>query len=111
MAPVGESREKAFCVSFSTQASAWEPGLNVGRLDLSFLRAYRVYSRSLQKKTIERVINQAINSNAWLIFYTHDVSHDPSPWGITVADLNWLAGICSSSPVKSLNLGQVLDQL
>jgi hypothetical protein len=32
-------------------------------------------------------IDEARDRNGWVIFYTHDVSEDPSEWGCTPAQL------------------------
>ena len=34
-------------------------------------------------KQIHRVFDEAVATNGWLIFYTHDVADTPSPWGCT----------------------------
>lgn len=59
----------------------WD-GINHGRMDFAQLNAVgleRHKNRTLED--IEAWIDQAVRTNGWLIFFTHDVSNDPSPFG------------------------------
>jgi len=60
-----------------------EPGLNIERADLGRLRSVRLYNRLMSNEDISNVIKEAVSSNAWLIFYTHDVAETPSNFGCT----------------------------
>src|ERR1700710_182001 len=57
------------------------PGVNSGTVDLQFLRAIPLIDRRIDRDGIERAFDQAQTANGWLIFYTHDVAADPSPYG------------------------------
>jgi peptidoglycan/xylan/chitin deacetylase (PgdA/CDA1 family) len=71
-----------------------EPGVNKGLTDLNALRAYRLY-HSTDFEAIRRLIEDFTVTGGWLIFYTHDISEDPSPYGCTPAQfgqvLQWVA--------------------
>lgn len=56
-------------------------GLNVGRVDFAQLRSVLLTPRSFEELRIESWLERAVASNAWLIFLTHDISDDPSPYG------------------------------
>lgn len=67
-----------------TTSRTIEPGLNVDPVDLAFLRANRLYS-GLSLEPMERLICTNARRAGWLIFYTHDVAANPSPYGCTPA--------------------------
>ena len=58
-----------------------QPGLNIKTADLGRLRSVRLYDRLIGPQDVSNIIEQAITSTAWLIFYTHDVTEAPSPYG------------------------------
>ncbi len=57
------------------------PGVNAGVADLHFLRATPLINRDIDKDGIDRIFDQAVAKNGWLIFYSHDVAAEPSPYG------------------------------
>ncbi|MGY3602740.1 polysaccharide deacetylase family protein [Bradyrhizobium sp. Lot11] len=60
-----------------------QPGLNIGAADLGRLQSVRLYDRLVDAREISELIRQVVTHNAWLIFYTHDVSERPSHFGCT----------------------------
>lgn len=56
-------------------------GVNHGSVDLGLLKAVAIYDRVFDRHMVERYFDQAGRSNGWLIFYTHDISDRPSPYG------------------------------
>jgi peptidoglycan/xylan/chitin deacetylase (PgdA/CDA1 family) len=59
------------------------PGVNSGSMDLQFLHAVPLVNQHLDTDDIERFFDEALESRGWLIFYGHDVSATPSPYGCT----------------------------
>jgi peptidoglycan/xylan/chitin deacetylase (PgdA/CDA1 family) len=59
------------------------PGVNHGNIDLQFLRATPLVNQHLDDDGIERVYDETIQTGGWLIFYGHDVTARPSPYGCT----------------------------
>ncbi len=59
------------------------PGLNLGSVDLGALKAQRLYANAINPEGVTRLIKEAAASNAWLIFYTHDVDERPGEYGCT----------------------------
>jgi peptidoglycan/xylan/chitin deacetylase (PgdA/CDA1 family) len=57
------------------------PGINAGRMDFAQLKAVPLERRSLDGLDVEAWLDRAQAQNGWLIFFTHDVSDDPSPYG------------------------------
>jgi peptidoglycan/xylan/chitin deacetylase (PgdA/CDA1 family) len=66
-----------------TACRSSQPGLNIGVADLGRLQSVRLYDRLIGRQDIFKLIRQAATNNAWLIFYTHDVSDRPSNFGCT----------------------------
>jgi peptidoglycan/xylan/chitin deacetylase (PgdA/CDA1 family) len=59
------------------------PGVNSGTIDLQFLRSSPLIDNDTDRTGIDRVFDEAVATNGWLIFYTHDVADRPSSWGCT----------------------------
>jgi hypothetical protein len=57
------------------------PGVNSGVVDLQFLRAAPLINRDIDRAEIDRLFDQTVATNGWLIFYSHDVADEPSPYG------------------------------
>jgi peptidoglycan/xylan/chitin deacetylase (PgdA/CDA1 family) len=60
-------------------------GLVRGTTDLADLPSTSLYSHNFDRDRLCRLIEDARADNAWLIFYTHDVAEEPSPFGCTPA--------------------------
>jgi peptidoglycan/xylan/chitin deacetylase (PgdA/CDA1 family) len=56
---------------------------NIGKTDLNRLSAYFLEQSRHNPKAIERMIDRNAEAGGWLIFATHDVCDDPTPWGCT----------------------------
>lgn len=61
-----------------------EPGINCNTVDLGFLRANSIYSSRITDR-LYQLIDNNVRRAGWLIFYTHDVSDQPSSVGCTPA--------------------------
>jgi peptidoglycan/xylan/chitin deacetylase (PgdA/CDA1 family) len=59
------------------------PGVNAGMLELAQLKAVPLESRSWTPDVVERLVEQARESRGWIIFFSHDVEEQPSPFGAT----------------------------
>ena len=58
-------------------------GLNGPLVELDLLRANYLYGDGDQLDSLHQLIRENEQRKAWLIFYTHDVSVAPSPFGCT----------------------------
>ena len=56
---------------------------NVGKADLSYLSAYFLEQSRDNPGAIKQLIDQNCRAGGWLIFVTHDISKEPTPWGCT----------------------------
>lgn len=78
------------------------PGVNGRILDLAQLAAVPLESRSWQANDIETYVAQAAAERGWLIFYTHDVSDTPSPYGATPAMLTHALAAVKAAGIEIL---------
>jgi peptidoglycan/xylan/chitin deacetylase (PgdA/CDA1 family) len=85
------------------------PGVNSGTVDLQFLRAMPLIDRRIDRDGIERAFDQAQTANGWLIFYTHDVADEPSPYGCSPALLNEALEAASRRKIPVLNMAEALQ--
>ena len=81
-------RTKRFYAPRFGTARGVHPRLNSGRADLALLNAVSIELRCWESEEIDRAITRARHDRAWIIFYTHDISDDPSPFGSTPAMLS-----------------------
>jgi len=58
-------------------------GVNAGLIDLAQLKAIGLEHQAWNPTAIEAAVARASRRNGWIIFFTHDVSDDPSPFGAT----------------------------
>jgi peptidoglycan/xylan/chitin deacetylase (PgdA/CDA1 family) len=84
------------------------PGVNSGAVDLQFLRSMPLIDRRIDRDGIERAFDQALNTNGWLIFYSHDVAERPSPYGCSPALMNHALEAASRRKIPVLNMAEAL---
>lgn len=56
---------------------------NAGTVDLNYLSAFFLEQSRDHPENIKKVIDQNLRARGWLIFATHDVCENPSPFGCT----------------------------
>jgi peptidoglycan/xylan/chitin deacetylase (PgdA/CDA1 family) len=59
------------------------PGVNHGNIDLQFLSATPLVNQHLDEDGIEQAFEETVATGGWLIFYGHDITAKPSPYGCT----------------------------
>jgi peptidoglycan/xylan/chitin deacetylase (PgdA/CDA1 family) len=59
------------------------PGINHGRIDPQFLKAFPLTTSELDEGTACAILDETVRVQGWTIFYTHDVAYRPSPFGCT----------------------------
>jgi peptidoglycan/xylan/chitin deacetylase (PgdA/CDA1 family) len=85
------------------------PGVNSGDVDLQFLRAMPLIDQRIDRDGIERAFDEAQTANGWLIFYTHDVADEPSPYGCSPALLTEALEAASRRKIPVLNMAEALQ--
>ena len=81
-------RTKKFYAPRFTNVRGVHPGLNSGRADLALLNVVSIEKRCWDSAATARAITRARHDRAWMVFYTHDISEHPSPYGSTPAMLS-----------------------
>jgi len=77
---------KRFAASRFVASRSVERGTNGVNVDLNLLRANALYDRHDSRQyrdDLAALIRTAVEAGAWCIFYTHDVSEEPSKYGCT----------------------------
>ncbi len=84
------------------------PGVNSGSVDLQFLRAMPLIDREIDRDGIERAFDEAETTNGWLIFYGHDVTEQPSPYGCSPALLNHALEAAARRKIPVLTMAEAM---
>jgi peptidoglycan/xylan/chitin deacetylase (PgdA/CDA1 family) len=84
------------------------PGINSGVVDLQYLRSTPLIDRNIDRDGIDRVFDELIATNGWLIFYGHDVATEPSPYGCTPALLRHALEAASRRNVAIVTVAEAL---
>jgi peptidoglycan/xylan/chitin deacetylase (PgdA/CDA1 family) len=58
-------------------------GVNAGVIDLAQLKAIGLEHQAWDPAAVERAVEAAVRRKGWIIFFTHDVSDQPSRFGAT----------------------------
>ena len=87
------------------------PGVNAGVIDLAQLKAYPLEHRSWKAAEVERLVAQAVETNGWLVFFSHDVSDDPSPYGATPEMLEHALAAVKAAGVEAIPVKHALAKV
>jgi peptidoglycan/xylan/chitin deacetylase (PgdA/CDA1 family) len=87
------------------------PGLNGPDVDLNLLRANRLYGDLDQFEKAQQLILENEERKSWLIFYSHDVRSEPSPYGCTPSLLKSTAAFAIQRGSRILTVRGVLEEL
>lgn len=88
--PFGDASPRAKALAsrrFPVSRGIWK-GVNRGSVDLAQLRVQPLEARSWTARSVERRVRRAAETGGWLVFFSHDVSDQPSPYGMTPAMLH-----------------------
>lgn len=84
-------------------------GINQGTADLADLLSTSIYSRGFDRERLCQLIDDAQATSGWVIFYTHDVAEDPSPFGCTPAQFQSIVAYAAENapvlPVRDVLAG------
>ncbi len=84
------------------------PGINRDTVDLQYLRAMPLIDDLIDQDGIDRAFDEAIESNGWLIFYSHDVEPKPSPFGCSPPLLRYALEAASRRKIPKLSVAGAL---
>jgi len=85
-------------------------GLNGPQVDLNLLRGNALYGDVDRLDHAKQLIVQAKNSQSWLIFYTHDVRPNPSPFGCTPSLLESVIKFAVQRGCRILTVREALQE-
>lgn len=86
------------------------PGVNSGVVDLQYLRATPLIDTNLDRDGVDRVFDEAVASNGWLIFYSHDVKAAPSPYGCSPSLLRHALEAAARRKIPMLSVAAALQR-
>ena len=87
------------------------PGFNEPEVDLNLLRANSLYGDLEVFKRAEELVLENTKRKSWLIFYTHDVRTNPSPYGCTAALFESVVSFAARSGSRILTVQEVLSEV
>lgn len=108
--PYGEvsPRTKALFARTFPLSRGIRAGVNGSLSDLSQLRAVPLEARSWSAAEVERWVAAARACKGWLVFFSHDVAEDPSPYGCTPAMLEHALGCVRDAGFEILTVKDAL---
>jgi hypothetical protein len=77
-------------------------------VDLAQLDVISLETRLWDEARIETAIQRALHEHGWLIFYTHEVSDSPSPYGSTPRMLDWALSRLAAARIEILPVREAL---
>ncbi len=101
---------KRRCGGAFRSARGITPGLNGRVLDLGQVSAFPLEARSYDEAVVAAAIDRAADAGAWLVFFSHDVSEAPSPYGCTPAMLRFVLGALKDRNVAAVTVDEALDR-
>ena len=106
-------RAKALLQRAFTTMRTSTSGINVGRVDLSYLRAENLYSRGsgLDLDRVRRRVQATVDGGGWLIFYTHGVRDDGDEYDTTREDFRRAVEIVMEAGAPVLPVAQAMDSI
>jgi len=84
---------------------------NVGNADLNYLSAYFLEKSRDNPDAVKKLIDQNSRGRGWLIFATHDICKDPTPWGCTPSFFEEIVRYAVSSGARILPVFQAYETL
>lgn len=84
------------------------PGLNGKVSDLAQLKAVPIEARSWKASDIERWVAAAKETDSWLVFFSHDVSETPTPYGCTPQMLEHALRCVADAGIETLPVKHAL---
>ncbi|WP_439574514.1 polysaccharide deacetylase family protein [Phreatobacter sp.] len=86
-----------------------QPGINRGSVDLDFLLAHELIDAFLSPAEVSALIDDTSRNGGWLIFFSHDVSDRPGPFGVSPGLLTHAIAEAGRNDLAILPVRQALD--
>jgi peptidoglycan/xylan/chitin deacetylase (PgdA/CDA1 family) len=115
--PYGETTfsAKRWVADVFSAARGIASGVNAGAADRGQLKAVELLDTGWARKRAFEMLKTCIRSKGWLIYFTHDVSQTPSPYGVPheliqeLADMAINEGAVLAAPTLGAVLSGVID--
>lgn len=107
----GSFGKRAILANAFRTCRAGGEGINRGPTDPTFLRAVEIRQPQQHVLGLARWIDALVADPGWLIFFTHDVSPRPTPYGCTAPGLRLLVGYALARGCHVLTVGAALDRM
>lgn len=85
-------------------------GINSGKIDAADLKSNAIYSRSRNLDVLTQMIVDTKINGGWLIFYTHDVTQSPGPYGCTENDFEYIVNAVIDNGVSIATVEEVINR-
>ena len=99
-----------FADRFATCRSGGER-INRDAVDLAFLEAVEIRQPEQHSQQLTRWIDDLVANPGWLIFYTHDISDRPTPFGCTPETFEKLVSHAAQSGAEVLSIRDALAHI
>lgn len=111
--PFGEVslRAKRAVARHFAVARGLRPGVNGRMVDLSELRSLGIASRYFNRDRLLNDVKRAASERKWLVFTTHDVTEQPSHWGCTPAEFQFVVDTVRNAGFEILTLKGALGRV
>ena len=84
---------------------------NVGNTDLNLMKAYFLEKTRGNIGLVKEIIEKTCEARGWLIFATHDIDEDPSPYGCTPSFFEEIIKYSLDSGARILPVAEALDDI
>jgi len=84
---------------------------NADPMDVNLLKAFFIEKSRDDLASIRQLIEQTYRTRGWLIFATHDISDDPTPYGCTPATFTHIVDHALASGARVLPVREALDEI
>jgi len=85
-------------------------GINSGIIDAADLKSNAIYSRDGNLDSLTKMIIDTKKNGGWLIFYTHDVTQSPGPYGCTENDFEYIVEAVMDNGVPVATVEEVINK-
>lgn len=105
----GSFRQRAELARRYRSSRGGLPGINRGMTDRSFLRSYPLQQPDESVLGMRGLIDEVVSNPGWLIFFGHDLSPNPTPYGCTPESFEGLVRHARERGCALLTVNQALD--
>ena len=84
---------------------------NSTKIDLNLLKAFFLEKSRNDANAIKKIIDQNCQNRGWLIFATHDISENPTPYGCTPSFFEDIVSYSMNSGALILPVSEAMDAI